>query len=209
MAARRALAALLAAGLILATGGNGAMAENPKKATFGAGCFWGVEKIFAKVPGVRATAVGYTGGMTNDPDYHEVCTGRTGHVEAVEVTYDPAKVGYEELLAVFWEWHDPTTPDQQGPDIGPQYRSVIFFHDEGQREAARRSKELLEKAKIFPGRIVTQIVPASEFYRAEEYHQKYLQKNPTGYCSHFLRPETDKIREALKLKRAGPAAKRP
>lgn len=172
-----------------------------KKATFGAGCFWGVEKIFAKAPGVVSTAVGYTGGMTKDPGYHEVCAGSTGHAEAVEITYNPSTVSYEELLAVFWQWHDPTTIDRQGPDIGPQYRSAIFFHDEEQKAAAHRSKELLERARVFPGRIVTQIVPATVFYRAEEYHQKYLEKNPTGYCSHFLGPEAGKIREILKPKK--------
>ena len=175
----------------------GEMDSKLKKATFGAGCFWGVEKILAKVPGVVSIRVGYTGGGTKNPDYRQVCTGRTGHAEAVEVTYDPAKVDYEELLVTFWEWHDPTTPDRQGPDIGSQYRSVIFTHDREQEEAARRSKELLERAKVFSGRIVTEITPAKEFYAAEEYHQKYLEKNPGGYCSHFLRPEAGRIREVL------------
>ncbi|MBI3323315.1 MAG: peptide-methionine (S)-S-oxide reductase MsrA [Candidatus Omnitrophica bacterium] len=169
-----------------------------RKATFGAGCFWGVEKILAKVPGVVSTRVGYTGGSTEDPDYRAVCTGRTGHAEAVEVTYDPARVRYEELLVTFWEWHDPTTLNRQGPDVGSQYRSAIFTHDREQEEAARRSKELLERAKVFPGRIVTEIVPAGEFYTAEEYHQKYLEKNPGGYCSHVLLPESGRIREVLK-----------
>lgn len=178
--------------------GIGEMDSKLKKATFGAGCFWGVEKVFAKVPGVVSTRVGYAGGGTQNPGYREVCTGRTGHAEAVEVTYDPAKVSYEDLLITFWEWHDPTTPDRQGPDIGSQYRSVIFTYDREQEEEARRSKELLEKARVFPGRIVTEIEPAGEFYTAEEYHQKYLEKNPGGYCSHFLRPESGKIREILK-----------
>ncbi len=174
-----------------------------QKATFGAGCFWGVEKIFSKVPGVVSTRVGYAGGSTKDPGYREVCTGRTGHAEAVEVTYDPAKLSYENLLITFWEWHDPTTLDRQGPDIGSQYRSVIFTHDAEQEKAARRSKELLEQAKVFRGRIVTEITPAGEFYSAEEYHQKYLEKNPGGYCSHALLPESVRVRQILKEKPAG------
>lgn len=176
----------------------GEVSSQQKKATFGAGCFWGVEKIFSKVPGVASTTVGYAGGATEEPDYRQVCTGRTGHAEALEVLYDPAKVSYEELLATFWEWHDPTTLNRQGPDVGSQYRSVIFTHDQEQEEAARASKELLERAGVFPGKIVTEIVPAGKFYRAEEYHQKYLQKNPGGYCSHVLRPESGKIRQVIK-----------
>ncbi len=175
------------------------MKEVPlKKATFGAGCFWGVEKIFARIPGVTATRVGYAGGSTKEPTYEEVCAGRTGHAEAVEVTYDPSKVGYGELLTVFWEWHDPPTLNRQGPDVGTQYRSVIFTHDEEQAAAARRSKQLLEEAKVYASPIVTEITPAGTFYTAEEYHQKYLQKNPSGYCSHHL--ESRRVREVLKGK---------
>lgn len=167
------------------------------KATFGAGCFWGVEKIFSKVPGVVSIRVGYAGGTLSNPDYELVCTGRTGHAEAVEVTYDPSRVSYEELLTLFWEWHDPTTLNRQGPDVGTQYRSVIFTHDEEQRRAAERSKKLLEEAKVFGRPIVTEIVPAGQFYLAEEYHQQYLKKNPGGYCSHFLQPTSPKIRQIL------------
>ena len=166
-----------------------------KKATFGAGCFWGVEKIFAKIPGVVSTQVGYAGGSTEGPNYHEVCSGRTGHAEAVEVTYDPARVAYGELLITFWEWHDPTTMNRQGPDVGTQYRSVIFTYDREQAELATKSKKLLGEAKIYPSPIVTEIVPAGTFYTAEEYHQQYLQKNPYGYCSHHL--QTVKVRQAL------------
>ena len=171
------------------------MEGKPKKATFAAGCFWGVEKIFAKIPGVVSTAVGYTGGVTGNPTYEQVCAGRTGHAEAVEVTYDPSRVGYEELLITFWSWHDPTTQNRQGPDVGSQYRSAIFTHDAEQETLARRSKEILGKAGLFKGGIVTEILPAKEFHPAEEYHQEYLAKNPGGYCSHFL--QFPGVREAL------------
>jgi peptide-methionine (S)-S-oxide reductase len=169
---------------------------NVRKAAFAAGCFWGVEKIFMKIPGVVSTSVGYMGGGTSSPTYHQVCTGLTGHAEAVEILYDPGKVSYEELLTTFWEWHDPTTPNQQGPDVGSQYRSILFYYDREQLDAAIHSKEILEKSKIFGMPVVTQIVPAGKFWRAEEYHQKYLVKNPNGYCSHVL--QSPKIREILK-----------
>ena len=153
-----------------------------KKATFGAGCFWGVEATFRQVPGVVATAVGYAGGSLPDPTYEDVCTDRTGHAEVVEVEYDPERVSYDDLLKVFWENHDPTTPNRQGPDIGTQYRSVIFFHDPEQEKAAARSKEELEKSGRFARPIVTQIAPAAPFYRAEEYHQRYLEKRGLAHC---------------------------
>mgnify|MGYP001571394728 CR=1 FL=1 len=175
--------------------GRAEMEPQPKKAAFGAGCFWGVEKIFSKVTGVVSTQVGYMGGSAAEPTYEEICTGRTGHAEAIEVLYDPSKVSYEELLATFWEWHDPTTLNRQGPDVGTQYRSVIFFSDSEQEAAAKRSKEVLERSKVFKNPIVTEIIPAGRFWKAEEYHQKYLQKNPGGYCSH--KPGSPKIREVL------------
>lgn len=165
------------------------------KATFAAGCFWGVEKILAKVPGVVSTRVGYAGGTTADPTYEKVCTGRTGHAEAVEVVYDPAQVGYQELLITFFEYHDPTTLNRQGPDVGSQYRSVIFYHGKEQAQAARGAIEKLEKAKVFPNPMVTEVVPAGPFYPAEEYHQRYLEKNPRGYCSHHL--ESKEVRKVL------------
>jgi peptide-methionine (S)-S-oxide reductase len=146
-----------------------------EKATFGAGCFWGVEEAFRKVEGVIDVAVGYTGGHTENPAYGDVCSGTTGHVEVVEVEYDPSKVSYEKLLKVFWENHDPTTPNRQGPDVGTQYRSAIFFHNPEQEAAARASKE--EAQTRFKDPIVTEITSASEFYRAEEYHQRYFEKN--------------------------------
>ncbi len=152
------------------------------KATFGAGCFWGVEEEFRKVPGVRDTAVGYSGGSLEKPTYKDVCTDRTGHAEVVEVDYDPAVVPYETLLDVFWNGHDPTQKNRQGPDVGTQYRSVIFFHTPEQETAARASKERLEKSGRFSRPVVTEITPAQTFWRAEEYHQRYLEKRGLGSC---------------------------
>ena len=152
------------------------------KGTFAAGCFWGVEAAFRKVAGVTSTAVGYTGGTAKSPNYKEVCTGRTGHAEAVEVEFDPEQVSYLELLAVFWKSHDPTTVNRQGPDVGTQYRSAIFYHDAQQEEEARASKSVLEKDYVFKKPIVTEIVPAGEFYRAEEYHQQYFEKTGDRAC---------------------------
>ncbi len=146
------------------------------KATFGAGCFWGVEARFRQVKGVTSATVGYSGGATENPSYEDVCSGNTGHAEAVEVIFDADAVSYDQLLDVFWSIHDPTTLNRQGPDVGPQYRSAIFTHDSGQDAAARASKERLQNT-IGPGReIVTEITPATEFYRAEDYHQRYLEK---------------------------------
>lgn len=153
-----------------------------EKATFGAGCFWGVEAAFMQVPGVIETAVGFMGGRTQNPSYKQVCYDDTGHAEVVHLTYDPSKVKYDQLLEVFWSSHDPTQLNRQGPDVGDQYRSVIFFHTPEQEAAARASKEWLEKSGRFRRSIVTQIVPAQAFYRAEEYHQKYLQKRGMGTC---------------------------
>lgn len=144
------------------------------KATFAAGCFWGVEAAFREVKGVTSTTVGYTGGTFDNPTYKDVCTGRTGHAEAVQVEYDPSQVCYDELLTMFWNMHDPTTPNRQGPDVGTQYRSAIFYHTPEQKDAAIASKEKLEKSGSKP--IVTEIVPASTFWEAEEYHQQYLKK---------------------------------
>ncbi len=152
------------------------------KATFAAGCFWGVEAAFRQVPGVTATAVGYMGGTLMKPTYQDVCTDRTGHAEVVEIQFDPSKVSYEQLLDVFWQSHDPTTLDRQGPDVGTQYRSAIFTHDAEQEAAARASRERLERARAFPRPIVTEIVPAQEFWRGEEYHQQYLEKRGLAQC---------------------------
>ena len=151
-------------------------------ATFAAGCFWGVEAAFREVKGVTATRVGYTGGTVQSPSYRQVCTGTTGHAEAVEVEYDPEQVSYDDLLAEFWENHDPTTLNRQGPDIGEQYRSAIFYHDEAQEAAARASKDRLEQTGRFRRPIVTQIVPEVPFYAAEDYHQQYLEKRGLATC---------------------------
>jgi peptide-methionine (S)-S-oxide reductase len=152
------------------------------KATFAAGCFWGVEDAFRQVKGVTSAAVGYIGGTTKNPTYKDVCTGRTGHAEAVEVNFDPNQVSYRELLAVFFQSHDPTTMNRQGPDHGTQYRSTIFSHDAEQEAAARESKAALDKAGVFKRPIVTDITPATEFYRAEEYHQQYFEKQGIKSC---------------------------
>jgi peptide-methionine (S)-S-oxide reductase len=147
------------------------------KATFGAGCFWHVEDLLRKTRGVKSTQVGYIGGKLANPTYEEVCTDTTGHAEAVQVDYDPNEITYDELLKVFWSNHDPTSLNRQGPDVGNQYRSAIFFHNEEQLQIAQKSKEELEKSGKFHKPIVTEIVPAPEFYKAEDYHQKYFQKH--------------------------------
>jgi len=148
-----------------------------KKATFAAGCFWGVEAAFRTLDGVVSTLVGYTGGITLNPSYREVCTGRTGHAEAVQVTYNPDRIPYQELLDAFWNMHDPTQRNRQGPDVGSQYRSAIFYHDDEQRRAAERSKRELQRSGHVNGEVVTEIVPADDFYPAEEYHQRYHEKH--------------------------------
>lgn len=153
-----------------------------RKATFGAGCFWGVEDAFRRIDGVVSTRVGYMGGHMEDPTYEDVCTGLTGHAEVVEVTFDPDIVSYSDLLDVFWSIHDPTSLNRQGPDVGEQYRSVIFYHDEEQRRLALRSRDELERSGRFSREIVTAIEPAGTFYEAEEYHQQYLEKNPRRRC---------------------------
>lgn len=152
------------------------------KATFAAGCFWGVEATFRQIPGVTSTRVGYIGGQTENPTYQDVCTDRTGHAEAVEVDFDPAKVSYDDLLKVFWENHDPTQRNRQGPDWGTQYRSAIFFHSPEQQVAAQSSKEALEKAHRYSKPIATLIVPADTFYPGEDYHQQYLEKRGLASC---------------------------
>ena len=154
-----------------------------EKATFGAGCFWGVEAAFQEVEGVVSTAVGYSGGHLQKPTYQDVCSGRTGHAEVVQLEYDPARVSYDQLLDVFWENHDPTTLNRQGPDIGAQYRSAIFFHTPEQEAAAKASKARLEGSGRYRRPIVTEITPASEFWRGEDYHQRYLEKRGLAHCT--------------------------
>jgi len=192
---RASLGVLAALALVFSLAGSRVWAEQPttqptrektmtKTATFAAGCFWGVEAAFRKVPGVVSTRVGYTGGHTPDPTYRQVCTDTTGYAEAVEVTYDPAKVSYPELLDAFWTAHDPTTLNSQGPDFGTQYRSAIFFHDAEQEKLARASLKEVEAQKVFRRPIVTEIVPAARFYTAEEYHQQYFEKQGTAATCH-------------------------
>lgn len=156
-------------------------------ATLAGGCFWGVEELLRKLPGVLETRVGYTGGTTANPTYDKIHDGRSGHAEAVEIAYAPSKLSYEAILRYFFRLHDPTTPNRQGNDVGTQYRSAIFVHDEEQRRVAERVKAEVEKSGKWPGKVVTEIVPAGKFYLAEDYHQDYLQKNPNGYTCHYLR----------------------
>jgi len=162
--------------------GDGLKAGKTEKAVFAAGCFWGVEDIFSKIPGVKGTCAGYTGGHTKNPSYEQVCSGKTGHAEAVEVEFDPEKVSYEKLLDLFWKMHDPTQGDRQGPDFGSQYRSAVFYMNEKQKEAAEKSKKALEKSGKFDRPITTEIVEAKEFFEAEEYHQKHMQKHKNAVC---------------------------
>ncbi len=154
-----------------------------EKATFAAGCFWGVEAAFRQIPGVSATRVGYTGGSVETPTYEQVCRDNTGHAEAVEVTYDPERVRYEDLLDVFWSNHNPTTRNRQGPDVGSQYRSAVFFASPEQEQAARVSRDRLDASGRWSSPVVTEIVPATEFYEAEDYHQQYLEKRGRSSCT--------------------------
>lgn len=153
-----------------------------EKAMFGAGCFWGVEEAFRHVKGVVSTTVGFSGGYVENPSYEDVCTGDTGHAEVVQLEFDPDQVSYNDLLSMFWNIHDPTTPNRQGPDVGEQYRSVIFYHNEEQRRLATESKAQLEQSGRFDRPVVTAIEPAGPFYRAEEYHQRYIEKRGMKGC---------------------------
>jgi len=156
-------------------------------ATLSGGCFWGVQELIRKLPGVVSSIVGYTGGSSDHPGYEQVHTGRTGHAEAVQITFDPKVISFESILRYFFRLHDPTTPNRQGNDIGTQYRSAIFYHDEEQRQVAERVKAEVDRSGKWPAKVVTQIVSASTFYPAEDYHQDYLQKHPDGYTCHYLR----------------------
>lgn len=158
--------------------------NNLEMATFAAGCFWGVEEAFTKTKGVKSTRVGYIGGNLPNPTYEDVCTDRTGHAEALQVKYDPKEISYEELLDLFWSIHNPTTKNRQGPDIGSQYRSIIFYHTPEQERIAKKSKQELDDSNKFQNKIVTEIVLATTFYPAEDYHQKYYQKIGGGSCYH-------------------------
>jgi peptide-methionine (S)-S-oxide reductase len=161
-------------------------------ATVGGGCFWCVEAVYERIDGIKSVVSGYAGGTKLNPTYEEVCTGNTGHAEVVQIEFDPEKISYEEILALFWKAHDPTTLNRQGADVGTQYRSIILVHDDRQREIAERSKA--EAAKYFDDPIVTEIKPLESFYRAEEYHQNYYEKNPfAGYCTFVIRPKLQKL----------------
>jgi methionine-S-sulfoxide reductase len=176
---------LLASLLILVS----AAQAKPQKsvATLAGGCFWGMEEFFRKVPGVLETRVGYTGGKKDKPTYEEVSSGSTGHAETVEITFDPSKVSYEDLLVLFFKMHDPTTLNQQGNDVGTQYRSAIFYNDDEQKKVAEKIKAKVDKSKAWKANVTTEIAKAKKFNPAEEYHQKYLMKHPGGYDNHYLR----------------------
>lgn len=170
-----------------------------EKATFAGGCFWCTEAVFEEVEGVVDVVSGYSGGFTDNPTYEEVCTGRTGHAECVQITYNPDKITYEKLLDIFWMVHDPTTLNRQGADVGTQYRSAIFYHSEEQRLTAEKSK--LNISKYFKDKIVTEIAPLKKFFKAEEYHQDYFKKNPdAAYCKIVIKPKLEKLRIKLEGK---------
>jgi peptide-methionine (S)-S-oxide reductase len=168
--------------------------EQLQQATFGEGCFWCVEAVFERLPGVKSVISGYAGGTKPNPTYEEVCTGKTGHAEVAQITFDPGVISYAELLDMFWQSHDPTTLNRQGADIGTQYRSVIFYHDDTQKTLAEESKKTAQKS--FKEPIVTQILPLENFYAAENYHQDYYRNNPgASYCQFVIRPKLEKLAE--------------
>lgn len=168
------------------------------RATFGGGCFWCVEAVFENMKGVKDVVSGYAGGRNANPTYQQVCTGRTGHAEVCEIHFDPREVSFEELLEVFWKTHDPTTLNRQGPDVGTQYRSVIFYHNEEQKKIAEKYRDKLNEVGAFPGKIVTEITQAPQFYVAEDYHQDYYRNNPNqGYCAAVVRPKVEKFKQAF------------
>ncbi|MGO8745446.1 MAG: peptide-methionine (S)-S-oxide reductase MsrA [Thermoguttaceae bacterium] len=180
-------------------------AGNLETATFAEGCFWCTEAVFQRLKGVRSVVSGYSGGRVKNPTYKQVCTGKTGHAETVQITYDPSQITYAELLEVFWKTHDPTTLNRQGPDVGTQYRSAIFYHNDEQRQLAERYKRQLDAAGAFNAPIVTQIVPFREFFPAEQYHQDYYELNSRQpYCNLVIRPKVEKVEKVFhdKLKTA-------
>ncbi len=178
------------------------MSDNQLKlATFGAGCFWCTEAVFQNVKGVSKVVSGYAGGKIKNPTYREICTGTTGHAEVTQITFDPSKVSFEELLEVFWNTHDPTTLNRQGADEGTQYRSVIFYHTDEQRKAAENYKSQLEASKVFKNPIVTEISPLPDYYPAENYHQNYFDLNPNqSYCQYVVRPKVEKFKKQFHSK---------
>jgi peptide-methionine (S)-S-oxide reductase len=171
------------------------------RATFGGGCFWCTEAVFQKLKGVHSVVSGYTGGSSKNPTYKQICTGTTGHAEAIQITFDPAVVSFEDLLEIFWKTHDPTTRNRQGNDVGTQYRSVIFYHSADQKHLAEEYKQKLDAAGVFAGPIVTEIVPATDFYRAEAYHQNYYAENSTQpYCQVIIGPKLEKLKKVFQSK---------
>lgn len=175
--------------------------ENMEQATFGAGCFWCVEAVFQRIEGVEKIVSGYAGGKNKNPTYKEVCTGETGHAEVCQITYDPSKVTFDELLEVFWKTHDPTTLNRQGNDVGTQYRSVVFYHNDTQKQLAEKYKKELNEVKAYEKPIITEISPLPEFYVAEDYHQDYYNQNPDqGYCAFVIAPKVEKLRKVFKEK---------
>jgi methionine-S-sulfoxide reductase len=167
-------------------------------ATFGSGCFWCTEAVFKGLRGVRSVVSGYSGGQTENPSYEQVCSGRSGHAEVVQIKFDPAEVSFADLLEIFWKTHDPTTMNRQGHDVGTQYRSVIFYHSDEQRQTAEAKKRELDQSGQFGSHIVTEITKFDRFYPAEDYHQNYFERNPgQGYCAAVIRPKVDKFRAAF------------
>lgn len=170
-------------------------------ATFGNGCFWCTEAIFQELDGVVSAVSGYSGGHVDNPTYKQVCEGTTGHAEVIQIVYDPAKITFDELLAAFWQSHDPTTLNRQGNDVGPQYRSVVFYHNQEQKEKAEKYKAELDKSKAFDNPIVTEVSPFTKFYAAENYHQEYFDNNGSQpYCYYVIRPKLEKFRKVFKDK---------
>jgi peptide-methionine (S)-S-oxide reductase len=181
------------------------LSETFETATFAAGCFWCVEAVFQDVRGVQRVVSGYAGGKVPNPSYEQVCTGTTGHAEAVQIAFDPDVVSYRDLLDIFWHTHDPTTPNRQGADAGPQYRSAIFYHNEPQKRAAEESKRKAGEERLWPRPIVTEIAPFTVFYEAEEYHQNYFNNNPDqSYCALTINPKVRKFRTAFRDKLKNP-----
>ena len=185
--------------MMMSSGLAGAAEGELAKATFAGGCFWCTEAVYAQIKGVQSVTSGYIGGKNPNPTYQQVCTGQTGHAEAVEIAYDPQQVPYEKLLEVFFITHDPTTKNRQGADVGTQYRSGVFYHDDEQKKTAEEVIAKLDAAKVFPGRIVTEVTPASTFYAAEKYHQDYFANNPfKPYCQAVVSPKVEKVRKVFK-----------
>jgi methionine-S-sulfoxide reductase len=187
LATAAAMAAKVATAAVLASSATTTGIAVRATATLSGGCFWGVQELMRQLPGVLESKVGYTGGNTDNPNYEQVHTGRTGHAEAVQIVFDPRVVSYEDILRYFFRLHDPTTPSRQGNDVGAQYRSAIFYHDDEQREVAERVRADIDRSGAWPAKIVTHIVPAGKFYLAETHHQDYLQEHPDGYTCHYLR----------------------